>query len=452
MPISLSSDCTPFHITINRDIPLSPHNFYYDVHSPFALCYNKLMKNRKHPLVISHKTIYILFFVVLLACVAVFSVDKLRPITHYTIYQLDDHGKKREMKHMTSLSRSIKAMRTLANPTKKINAVVEDDKGKRLAMAYGIVDLQYQGTPTLSYYNEYKNINETIRPSFGADGIYVNTIDYNGTWQVEFQQSRAVGMLPIKDIALLNVFDPKEVASFSKYVVKDGKLYHHITTSIKDSRKDYTLALGDVPATTLLDGTYYSWDGINFYPNIKDLVHDKNKESISKKNRSHFFPSYVYKNINKPTQYTAKEINTYIAQSLPKDSVLQHTGEAFINAQKKYHINALVLLSIACVESDQGTDQNALQHNALYQVQHKKKYASASDSILSFASAFTNTYVNKKSSSYNGNFLGNKGSGINITYSSDPYWGERVAQQYYRIDTAMGGKDKNIPCSEEREQ
>ena len=35
---------------------------------------------------------------------------------------------------------------------------------------------------------------------------------------------------------------------------------------------------------------------------------------------------------------------------------------------------------------------------------------------------------------YYGSHLGDKESGINVKYASDPYWGEKAASFYYRLD------------------
>ena len=44
---------------------------------------------------------------------------------------------------------------------------------------------------------------------------------------------------------------------------------------------------------------------------------------------------------------------------------------------------------------------------------------------------------------YFGAHVGNKGSGMNVKCASDPFWGEKVAGWYYRLDQANGMKDYN---------
>ena len=42
---------------------------------------------------------------------------------------------------------------------------------------------------------------------------------------------------------------------------------------------------------------------------------------------------------------------------------------------------------------------------------------------------------------YYGSHLGNKNSGVNVKYASDPYWGEKIASYYYSIDNYSDLKD-----------
>ena len=44
---------------------------------------------------------------------------------------------------------------------------------------------------------------------------------------------------------------------------------------------------------------------------------------------------------------------------------------------------------------------------------------------------------------YNGSHVGNKNSGINVKYASDPFWGEKIASFMYSIDDFNDMKDYN---------
>ena len=42
---------------------------------------------------------------------------------------------------------------------------------------------------------------------------------------------------------------------------------------------------------------------------------------------------------------------------------------------------------------------------------------------------------------YGRDHLGNKATGMNVRYASDPYWGEKIASIMMTINSKLGGKD-----------
>ena len=50
-------------------------------------------------------------------------------------------------------------------------------------------------------------------------------------------------------------------------------------------------------------------------------------------------------------------------------------------------------------------------------------------------------YLDPEDWRYFGGFLGNKGSGLNVKYASDPYWGEKAANVAYTLDKSQGSQD-----------
>ena len=51
--------------------------------------------------------------------------------------------------------------------------------------------------------------------------------------------------------------------------------------------------------------------------------------------------------------------------------------------------------------------------------------------------------MNPSQFQFHGGFFGNKAGGMNVSYASDPYWGEKAAQYFYEMDHAMGDRDHN---------
>ena len=42
---------------------------------------------------------------------------------------------------------------------------------------------------------------------------------------------------------------------------------------------------------------------------------------------------------------------------------------------------------------------------------------------------------------FHGSYFGNLAAGMNVSYSSDPYWGEKMAAAYRHLDEAFGSPD-----------
>ena len=72
------------------------------------------------------------------------------------------------------------------------------------------------------------------------------------------------------------------------------------------------------------------------------------------------------------------------------------------------------------------------------------KYKNVSDGIYRHAYYMINAgFAETKDAvaRYYGSHLGNKNSGVNVKYASDPYWGEKIASYYYSIDNYSDLKD-----------
>ncbi len=114
-----------------------------------------------------------------------------------------------------------------------------------------------------------------------------------------------------------------------------------------------------------------------------------------------------------------------------------------------YRVNALFILAAAIHESDYGISKNALEKNNIFGIKVYDSnetlgstYKTPKDSVL----AFINQYVNKNYVPQTGSFAkgavpGNKTTGMNVHYASDPFWGSKIAGHMYRMDNKFGRKD-----------
>ena len=128
------------------------------------------------------------------------------------------------------------------------------------------------------------------------------------------------------------------------------------------------------------------------------------------------------------------------------------TGIYFKSSETLYGGNAILMMSLATNESALGQSKIAIDKNNLFghAAYDSSAYDSATgylnsyQSIIGHAESYINCgYANPNDSRYYGSNMGNKSSGMNIMYASDPYWGEKAANYYYLFDKDNGFLDYN---------
>ncbi|WP_158598253.1 S-layer homology domain-containing protein [Falsibacillus albus] len=219
----------------------------------------------------------------------------------------------------------------------------------------------------------------------------------------------------------------------SYYEVSGGQLYHHFYKPLSGAKD--TAIVGKAPSFMASGAKYYSQDGYT-YMDASGTVAGK---------------GYQYFDVlplRTATNYTAEELNQYVSQVKP-DSPLANLGEEFKKAEQKYRVNALFMLSHAIIESDYGTSRIAVDKHNIFGIgahdenpyEHASYYDSFEDCIDQYASMINADYINPTSTYALGAILGNKARGLNVQYSGDVYWGEKIAGVMYSIDAALGKKD-----------
>lgn len=217
----------------------------------------------------------------------------------------------------------------------------------------------------------------------------------------------------------------------SYYVNKNGHLYHYIF------RNGIYIPYVYGPAPLWLEEgqKVYSWNGVTF-------------------NGEPHFDLYNQLDLKTKTHYTAEQLDNYIKSKKP-DSPLIGLGKTFIEAQEKYGVNALYLMAHAIHESGWGLSKIAREKNNLYGINatddnpygNADEYPTKRDSIMYAAKFVSEKYLSPGNFRYNGRYLGNKASGMNVKYASDPYWGQKIAGLMYRADSFLGGNDRRLLAS-----
>lgn len=259
----------------------------------------------------------------------------------------------------------------------------------------------------------------------------------------------------------------------------NGKNYNSMTHIYRMSRSNslVTLYLGEAPSYLKQNVTYYSFDGNYFYESILDMLSDYKNETYNKavNKETPYYDYYMYLPSHSLTGYTADDLNNIIISynytSAPDPNIvyvdnngnfingvnrngvsaLYNQGENFIKFQNNYGINAFLAFSTALNESGRGTNIFSIGKNNVLSIGvcdsctyiNTTKYNTVYDNLVAYASMVNSNYSNPSNGIYYGSHYGNKGSGMNVNYASDPYWGEKQAQYSYQKDREFGGHDYN---------
>ena len=293
---------------------------------------------------------------------------------------------------------------------------------------------------------------ETANPgytngAYGADAVYLGSA--NGKYK--FMLSGVVGWVKEDEVQVVNL---SQVKAVSCYEVKDGKLLHHIVQDM--TTPGYATSLNNGPAPSYLEpGTvYYSYDGHYFYTHYGVMVQDyrADQRTNSVNPQEAYYNYFQYLPMRSKSAYTAEELNKALDTIVKPDSKMKSIGEALVKNQNTYGVQGLLMAGIAAHESNWGESSISQKKNNLFGLnatdaapgENASQYSSVEACIKDFAKGWISEgYLYPEDYRYHGGFLGNKASGLNVKYASDPYWGEKAANIVWRLDSAMGEKDAN---------
>lgn len=273
---------------------------------------------------------------------------------------------------------------------------------------------------TAAYY-KVKPITANV---YSASGKKLSYISQGSIVAIDGAEAKD-GRLPVKISGLsgyMNKSDLVAVSSDSDFIphyATDGNyLYHELSpyASIRVAPHSSSMAIGK---------KYYSADGINF-------------ENFTVEN------PFLFRDLRKPSNYTAEELDKVYSLMNIKGSRLAGKGAIFKEAEERYQINALYLIAHSALESSWGRSQIAKDKNNFFGIaaydttpyDSAKSFDDVDKGILGAAKWIRENYIDNGRT-----YLGNKSSGMNVLYASDPYWGEKIASIMMRINSQLGEKD-----------
>ena len=206
---------------------------------------------------------------------------------------------------------------------------------------------------------------------------------------------------------------------FIPYYESDGYRFYH-----------YVAQNASIPVASHLSDMevgkkYYSADGLHF-------------EGFNLEN------PFLFKDLTEATNYSAEDLDKVFSLLNINNSLLENKGATFKEAEEHYHINALYLLAHSALESDWGRSKIAKDKNNFFGITaydttpylSAKTFDDVDKGILGATKWIKENYIDRGRT-----FLGNKASGMNVEYASDPYWGEKIASVMMKINEKLGGKD-----------
>ena len=342
-----------------------------------------------------------------------------------------------------------------------------------LRMEYGIVEFQTNDACTLNvgYRSTIRSDTTSINGCYGIDGVYIGQSNNN----VYFVYAGDFGYTSF-DSLILHPINSLNIR-VSLYRNIDGKLTHLIKTQLDSDFYSETNVIDYAPSYLKEDVDYYSYDGHYFYDNFKTMSDDYSNNTYENaiNYEEPYYNYYMYLPFRSLSNYSYNEINDYFTNTLKIASKLnyyndkvndnandvvnrsQYYGEldSFFIYQNIYGTNALNTLSISMLDSSSGKNYKAYSKNDVFlnnaydndEERNKDAYNSISNSIYTFDKyILSNHNGNSRSSLYAGTYMGDKLSGYNLFNSNDAYYGEKVAANYFKIDSSLGDKDLNSYC------
>ena len=259
----------------------------------------------------------------------------------------------------------------------------------------------------------------------------------------------------------VNIVPSNQVQNVSYYEVVGEDLVHHISKDVRDELASSSVIIGKAPDFMVENQKYYSYDGNYFYDDWTKITADKQYALNLDDPYYNYFQYLPYRS---KTNYSFDELNTYLNElgytlkptSYPantNESQLVGEGESFIAAQEEFGINGGLEFSMALHESGQGRSKISIEKNNTFGMNatdnnpygNATMFTSVRNGVYYHAQRYMSWgYTDALDDfRYFGAHVGNKASGMNVKYASDPYWGEKIAGWYYRMDKALGGKDYN---------
>ena len=319
------------------------------------------------------------------------------------------------------------------------------------SITYGVVNFRVKSSASeITTYTNCENGQQGYINGYSmSDGAFLGY--ENG--KVKFKAAGVTGLVESSEVGIVD-YDNAETVSC--YKTSNGGLYHYVANIITNSDSYYSVNyIGNIPNYLSNNTTYYSYDGHYFYDTYNRMIDDYKNGVYSNSVNSNnpYYNYFQYLPARSKTSLTASQLDQYTIQMVSSGKLL-NVGSSLISNQNTYGVNALIMYANAALESGWGQSQIAINKNNLFghgavdsnPYYGANGYASVDDCIKYHAKMFISEgYCDPKdySGRYYGSHLGDKESGINVKYASDPYWGEKIAHICWSVQNGLGVTEVN---------
>ena len=246
----------------------------------------------------------------------------------------------------------------------------------------------------------------------------------------------------------ITTFSTSTVQSPSYYANENGTLVHYLTSNVTKANSYSKVIVGKAPSWMSSNVKYYSYDGIYFYTNWRNIKVN-GQGAVNQSNP--FYNYYQYLPFRSKSNYSANIFDNYTNSNGGAGGKLVNTGQYFYAVQDNYGINGALQYAMGIHESGWGKSSLSIDKNNLFGMNATDNNPYGNGTSFPSVEAGINYHADRYLSwgytdpiddwRYMGSHVGNKGSGMNVRYASDPFWGEKIAGWYYRFDSASGLKD-----------
>ncbi|WP_243388549.1 PA14 domain-containing protein [Bacillus kexueae] len=275
----------------------------------------------------------------------------------------------------------------------------------------------------------------------GVNGIekYVNIPLNSGYHDLEVEYFENIGDAYI-NLSISKSTDfrvPNRPAPYGPdfYEVSNGILYHYLGTPENRTAKIYVS-----PAPSFLkEGKVYVKDS-------EDKFYERTP--FSDVYVGNYLPPYKGLDLRLPSTVTAQQIDSYIKSIVPESPLIGY-GAAYVEAQKKYGVNALYLVAHSLVESNWGRSNIAKYKHNLFGF---GAYDSCPFECAYYFPSFTESiyytayYIRTNYLDSNGKWYGGSPTlkGMNVRYATDLDWAEKIAGLMQRIKGYNSSEYQNV--------